>query len=101
MTFPIQVSSLTPTSFTSPSTNKMSASDVQNTFSKMLSQAFNQINQSQNEADQLVTQMVNGNVNDLHNVMIAVEKAEIMLRLAVQVRDKAVSAYQEVMRMQV
>jgi flagellar hook-basal body complex protein FliE len=79
----------------------MSASDVQNTFSKMLSQAFNQINQSQNEADQLVTQMVNGNVNDLHNVMIAVEKAEIMLRLAVQVRDKAVSAYQEVMRMQV
>jgi flagellar hook-basal body complex protein FliE len=67
----------------------------------MLSQAFNQINQSQNEADQLVTQMVNGNVNDLHNVMIAVEKAEIMLRLAVQVRDKAVSAYQEVMRMQV
>jgi len=104
MTFPIQMSALLPTNSASqPSAAGTSASDVQKSFAKELSNAFNQINSTENEADNMVTQMAsgNGNVDDLHNVMIAVEKSEVMLRLAVQVRDKAVSAYQEIMRMQV
>jgi len=104
MTFPIQMSTLLPTTSTTQQTNSnssASASDVQKSFSKELSSAFNTINDTEKDADTMVTQMANGNVDNLHNVTIALEKSEIMLNLAVEVRDKAVSAYQEIMRMQV
>ncbi|MGV3489423.1 MAG: flagellar hook-basal body complex protein FliE [Tuberibacillus sp.] len=101
MTFPIQMTSLSSAASSPQISQGSSASDVQKSFANELSEAFNQINNTENQADNLVTQMAGGNVDNLHNVMIAVEKSEIMLRLAVQVRDKAVSAYQEIMRMQV
>ena len=101
MPLPIQLSTLLPTTTSSSVTGGSSASDVQKSFSKELSDAFNQINSTQQNANNLEEQMVNGNVDNLHNVMIAAEKSEIMLQLAVQVRDKVINAYQEVMRMQV
>ncbi len=53
------------------------------------------------EADQTAFQANTSGPVDLHDVMIAMEKADISLRLLVQVRNKAVDAYQEIMRMQV
>ncbi|MFO7861559.1 MAG: flagellar hook-basal body complex protein FliE [Desulfosalsimonas sp.] len=66
-------------------------------FEKML----NETAQNLKKADQAILEANTGGSTDLHDVMVAMEKADISLRLAVQVRNKAVDAYQEIMRMQV
>ncbi|MCF8024336.1 MAG: flagellar hook-basal body complex protein FliE [Desulfobacteraceae bacterium] len=67
------------------------------TFEKML----NETAQNLKQADQSILQTNTGGPAALHDVMIAMEKADISLRLLVQVRNKAVDAYKEIMRMQV
>ncbi|MCF8107127.1 MAG: flagellar hook-basal body complex protein FliE [Desulfohalobiaceae bacterium] len=62
---------------------------------------FEETAQNIQKADQAVLQANSGGKADLHEVMIAMEKADISLRLLVQVRNKAVDAYKEIMRMQV
>ena len=52
------------------------------------------------EANQAVSRMLDG-TGDVHEAMIALQKADVMLQLAVQVRNKLVQAYQDVMRMPV
>ena len=52
-------------------------------------------------ADQKIEDLATGKSSNLHETMIAVEKADIALRLMVQVRNKMIDAYQEVMKMQV
>lgn len=70
-------------------------------FAKGLNQALDNLNKVQNEADDMVTRMIAGQVDDIHQVVLAVEKANLSLQLAVQVRNKVVEAYQEIMHMQV
>jgi flagellar hook-basal body complex protein FliE len=69
-------------------------------FSKFLTDALDQVNALQKNADNASIQLAAGNVQDLSTVMIALQKANLSLSLAVSVRDKAVNAYNEIMRMQ-
>ncbi|MDQ0337261.1 flagellar hook-basal body complex protein FliE [Caldalkalibacillus uzonensis] len=69
-------------------------------FGALLKQALREVNRSQQEADQLTQKLVTGEVDDLHQVMIAAEKANLQLQLTIQVRNKVVEAYQDIMRMQ-
>ena len=69
-------------------------------FGATLKNAINQVNDLQSASDQQVSDLVQGNRQDIHNVMIAVEKADVAFQLMMQVRNKIVSAYQEVSRMQ-
>ncbi|EGL82526.1 Flagellar hook-basal body complex protein fliE [Caldalkalibacillus thermarum TA2.A1] len=69
-------------------------------FKEVLKAALREVNRSQHEAGQLTQKLVTGEVEDLHTVLIAAEKANVQLQLAIQVRNKVVEAYQEVMRMQ-
>lgn len=69
-------------------------------FGATLKSAINHVNDLQNSSDQQVSQLVQGERSDIHNVMIAVQKADIAFDLMMQVRNKIVSAYQEVSRMQ-
>ncbi|GGL44111.1 flagellar hook-basal body complex protein FliE [Sporolactobacillus putidus] len=79
-----------------------SASSAQQSFASMLENALGTVNDSQQTANQMVTDLANGNSNvDLHNVMIAMQKADVLLKTTVQVRDRVVSAYQDIMRMQI
>ena len=48
----------------------------------------------------MTNKLITGEVEDLHQVMIAAQKASITLDLTIQVRNKVVEAYQEIMRMQ-
>lgn len=66
-------------------------------FEKVLNQTVENLQ----KADQAILEANTGGPADLHDVMIAMEKADISMRLAVQVRNKAVDAYKEIMRMQV
>jgi flagellar hook-basal body complex protein FliE len=65
-------------------------------FMGTLRNAMEQVNQLQSEADGKVTQLLNGNGQDVHSAMIAVEKASLAFQMMVQVRNKIVQAYQQV-----
>ncbi|WP_159884406.1 flagellar hook-basal body complex protein FliE [Paenibacillus puerhi] len=79
----------------------MSASDVAHQFSQYLTGAISDLNAQQAAVDKLNTQFIKGEISDVHQVMIASEKASLGLELTVQVRNKVIEAYQEIMRMQV
>lgn len=68
-------------------------------FKKALNQSIEELNRLSNEADQKVNEMVMGEI-DIHEAMIAMEKAGISLKLMIQVRNKIIAAYEEIMRMQ-
>lgn len=70
-------------------------------FADQLKNAINTVNDAQVDADQAVEQLHSGQPASLHEVMLSLEKADISMRLFVQLRNKAVEAYQEIMRMQV
>lgn len=72
-----------------------------NTFGAMLKDQMNQINTLQAQADSAVQTYAAGGDIELHNVILAVDKADMTLQLATQIRNKLVGAYQEISRMQV
>ncbi|MDW7674460.1 MAG: flagellar hook-basal body complex protein FliE [Bacillota bacterium] len=83
-------------------TFKINQEDQKSTvaFDDFFKDAINNLNKLHIEADELTTKLVTGEITDLHQVMIASEKAGIALQFAIQVRNKLVEAYQEIMRMQ-
>jgi len=70
-------------------------------FADTLKEAVNNVNQLHLDADSKAQQLATGKTDDIAGVMIASEKADIALRAMVQVRNKIIDAYQEIMKMQV
>lgn len=70
-------------------------------FGQFLQDALQEVNNLQMQSRDMKQQLLTGNVEDLHQVMIAGEKASVALQLTVQIRNKVIEAYQEIMRMQV
>ncbi|EZP78035.1 flagellar hook-basal body protein FliE [Parageobacillus genomosp. 1] len=75
--------------------------EAQKQFSAFLKEALNKVNEEQVQADRLTEKLVKGENVDLHQVMIASQKASISLQLTLEIRNKVVEAYQEMMRMQI
>lgn len=67
-------------------------------FLDTLRNAVNQVKDLQSQADTQVSGMLSGDGQDVHSAMIAVEKANLAFELMVQMRNKIISAYQEVSR---
>jgi len=99
------LSPLSPLPPVSPTTSLNKAQGEQavqgNSFAKQLSEALAEVNSMQVKADDMATKLVLGEIDDIHQVTIAMEKAALSLQLAVQVRNKVIEAYQEIARMQV
>lgn len=70
-------------------------------FAQTLTQALEQVNRLQMEADSEAAKLALGTATDLHQVMIAGERAQLALQLTIAVRNKVVEAYQELSRMQI
>jgi len=70
-------------------------------FKQMLEGYIDQANQLQQEADKSVVDLATGKLDNLHQVVAAVSEADLSFRLMMQVRNKLVEAYKEIMRMQV
>lgn len=66
------------------------------TFSRL----FDEVNNLQLAADKKIDEFATSRNKDLHGTMIALQKADLSLRLFLQVRAKLTSAYQDIMRMQ-
>lgn len=70
-------------------------------FGEMLNKALEEVNTAQLKADQLQIKFLIGEVQDLHQVVIAMEEARLLTSLAVEVRNRVVESYQEISRMQI
>ena len=69
-------------------------------FQKLLENTIQSVQSTQNDASQAVQKFLTGESEDLHSTALATQRAEIAFELGLQVRNKVVSAYQEIMRMQ-
>ena len=85
---------------TPASPRKQGAEEVPS-FSETLKKFVSDVNNLQLEADNQMRLMAAGQAENLHDVMIAVEKAGISFELLMEIRNKVLEAYQELMRMQV
>ena len=71
------------------------------TFGQMLDQSLDQVNQHQKEADRAIKELVAGRNKNVHETMLTLERADASLKMMMQVRNKVLEAYKEIMRMQV
>jgi flagellar hook-basal body complex protein FliE len=69
-------------------------------FSNVLQGAIDQVELSRSDAKQSVQNFLSGEGEDLHSTVLAVQRAGLEFDMLMQVRNKVISAYQEVMRMQ-
>jgi flagellar hook-basal body complex protein FliE len=70
-------------------------------FSSILTEAMQKVEGLNNDATKSVENFLSGEGDDLHKTIMATQRADLATELFLQVRNKVVSAYQEVMRMQV
>ena len=91
---PTQISAVT----NSPRT---SSSESQQKFGDFLKSAIASVNETQQASDMATDKLIRGGDIELHDVMIASQKASITLNASLEIRNKVVEAYQEIMRMPV
>jgi len=70
-------------------------------FKDVLTEAVGEVQRLQDEADTTIKKLVAGEIKDVSEAMIAVEKADVSFQTMMAVRNKIVEAYQEIMRTQV
>jgi len=70
-------------------------------FSEYLNEALNNTNQLLLDADRIADDFAAGRTDNIHQVAIAAEKADIALQFTMQIRTKLLDAYNEIMRMQI
>ncbi|MBB4823935.1 flagellar hook-basal body complex protein FliE [Sporosarcina luteola] len=75
--------------------------EAEKSFGAFLKDAIQDVNNQQIESDRLTQKLALGQEVDLHNVMIAAQKASIALNATMEIRNKVVEAYQEIIRMPV
>jgi len=81
--------------------HKARKSAPKESFADMMKNFLQEVNQLQKEAGDHVEALLSGETVDLHDVMIAVEKASVSFELVMEVRNKLLEAYQELLRTQV
>jgi flagellar hook-basal body complex protein FliE len=70
-------------------------------FGEILKDAISTANELQKQSDQEIQKLMTGESQDVHTTVMAMQKADLSFQMMMQVRNKIVQAYQEIMRMQV
>ena len=78
-----------------------SSAESGKSFADTLKDAVSSVNELQKSSDTFAQNVATGKTDDVAGAMIAADRADIALRVMVQVRNKIIDAYQEVMKMQV
>ena len=97
MTLPIGLASYQSATMPSLTTSK---SQGPVSFGEMVSQFVGQTNQQQVAADESVKQLVTGQTDDVQQVVMAVSQADLSFQLFMEIRNKLIDNYNELMRMQ-
>ena len=77
------------------------ARESRESFENTLKKLVKDVNSLQNQASEATEKLATGEITDVHQVMIAVEEANTAMEFMLEIRNKIVEAYQEVMRMPV
>jgi flagellar hook-basal body complex protein FliE len=75
--------------------------DSKQSFVEALNDSIKKVGEIEKEADNEIKRLATMETQDIHNTMIAIEKADATFQLMMQIRNKIISAYEEIMRMQV
>ncbi|WP_342534073.1 flagellar hook-basal body complex protein FliE [Lysinibacillus sp. FSL K6-0057] len=96
------ISLMTPTQVVN-NPNKLNETpyEAQQSFANSLKEAIAKVNDQQITSDKYTQKLIKGEDVELHEVMIASQKASITLNATIEVRNKVIEAYQEIMRMSV
>ena len=70
-------------------------------FSDFVQRSLDDVNRQMLGADQAIDDLATGKNQDIHNTMIAMQKAEISFELVLQIRNKLISAYDDIRRMNI
>lgn len=97
MTLPIGLATYQAAAMPSPTTSQ---SQGPVSFGELVSQFVGQTNQQQMAADQSVQQLVTGQTDDVQQVVLAVAQADLSFQLFMEIRNKLIDNYSELMRMQ-
>ena len=84
---------------TSPIQGKTAVKETGENFEVLLKEAVHKVNNVQNEAEKAIQELAGG--GDISSAVIAMEKADISFQVMIEVRNKLISAYEEIMRLQV
>ena len=97
----IPISAIRPVSLPELSATNSSTAAAPGGFQSMLESMVGGVEKSQAQAQQTVNSFLAGNNEELHSVALATQRSSLEFDMFMQVRNKVLSAYQEVMRMQV
>lgn len=75
--------------------------DAAKGFGQMLTESIEKVNEAQLSADKSIKELAAGRTKNIHETMLKIENADASLKLMMQVRNKVLDAYKEIMRMQV
>jgi flagellar hook-basal body complex protein FliE len=78
-----------------------STQEASKTFSQILEDSLDKVNLYQSQADTAIKELVAGRTKNIHETMLTIERADTSLKMMMQVRNKILDAYREIMRMQV
>ena len=84
--------------------NQKGAIDTKNSsvnFAQQLKSAINDVNDMQKTSENAMADLATGQVKDLHQAALAIDKAETSMKLMLEIRNKALSAYKEIGRTQI
>jgi len=95
----MQATGITPVGRGLPAEGGRITDKATTSFADWLAQALDRLNADQVNAERAAVRVAAGDVANLHEAFLAMQKASLSLMLAVQVRNKAIEAYQEVFRM--
>lgn len=84
-----------------PGDNAQKQENVSASFSTMFNNAMKKLHETEIKSDSLSRDLLTGDIQDIHQVTIAMQETKLTMQLAIEVRNKVVEAYQEISRMQV
>ncbi len=84
-----------------PKKHELAPGKTDGSFSDMLSKAIKSVDETMQDSEQKVQDFVAGKTDNVHDVMISMQRAQLSFQMMVEVRNKAVEAYHEISRMQI
>lgn len=100
---PIELNSIRPFQEVklSPERSEMGSNPSGESFADMLTRAVGNVDQTMKESDQNVQDFIAGKTDNVHDVMISMQRAQLSFQMMVEMRNKAIEAYHEISRMQI
>jgi flagellar hook-basal body complex protein FliE len=84
----------------SPAAGSSSTAGTGTGFGEILQKSLSAVNSQDQEAEKMIAGLVSGRHANIHETMLAIEKANISFRLLTKIQNKVISAYEEIQRLQ-